>query len=173
VIDLGTLDGFIFSAAYDINDRGQIVGESHGPVMWRDGIATRLPVGDAVPEFGSPSANNDRGDIVGWLGYMGIRNNRAVVWRHGVPTDLNLEGGNSTAYDINDRGQIVGWWELVVPMGCAGAYVWERGRVTSLPSLTGNGGSAAGINNRGEIVGVSPIPNDPDPTGNGHAVLWR
>jgi probable HAF family extracellular repeat protein len=169
--DLGTIEGQGFSGAQAINSRGQIVGSSGGPVMWRDGVPTPLRKVPGAADFGEALDNNERGDIVGYFGFDGGPSiNRAVVWRRGVPTDLGLEAGSSHATGINDRGQIVGWRELV-PLENAGAFLWDRGRVTDLPSLTGAGGVAHAINNRGVIVGRSPAPGDP--FGYGHAVLWR
>ncbi|HEX6076839.1 MAG TPA: hypothetical protein VFZ32_16430 [Micromonosporaceae bacterium] len=64
-------------------------------------------------------------------------------------------------YGINNRVQIVGYTEL-------GAFLWERGRMTTLPRLVSTTG-AYDINDRGQIVGFSAIY--PDGT-NYHAVLW-
>lgn len=165
--DLGMVEGQSFSGAEAINDKGVIVGESGGPVVWRNGVPTALRKVPGADDFGNALDVNERGDIVGYWGFpSGATINRAVVWRHGVPTDLGFEGGVSHAYGINDQGQIVGWRETV-PMERWGAFLWERGRVTDLGDWT----TANAINDRGEIVGRGPFPNDA--TGLGHAYLWR
>ena len=168
--DLGTVAGQTFSQANAVNTHGLVVGESGGPVVWRHGTPHPLP---SLPgaEFGSALGTNDHGDVVGYLGYPSGRTvNRAVIWRNGRPVDLGFEDGVSQAFDVNDRGQIIGWRELV-PMESWAPFLWDRGAVTNLPSLTGTGGVATAINNRGEIVGRSPVPDDA--FGHGHAVLWR
>ena len=166
--DLGTVEGQSFSTAEAVNNRGQIVGESGGPVVWRRGAPTRLQLPGGA-EYGSALDNNDRGNIVGYAGFPSGRTiNRAVIWRHGIPTDL--ETGFSQATGVNDRGQIVGWRQPI-PFESSEPFLWERGRVTTLESLTGTGGLPAAINNRGEIVGSSPVPGDS--FGIVHAVVWR
>jgi probable HAF family extracellular repeat protein len=170
MIDLGTAEGWFFGQASGINNRGLIVGDSGGPVVWRRGGPTLLPL---IPGRirGAATGVNDRGDIVGYQGFAtGHAIQRATIWRHGVPTELGFEDGVSVARDINNKGQIVGWKESV-PWVSWGAFLWQRGRVTDLPSLTGVAGSAYAINDRGEIVGDSPIPDDS--FGYTHAVRWR
>jgi uncharacterized membrane protein len=122
-------------------------------------------------DCGAALGGNDRGNVVGYAGFPGGTSiNRGVLWLDGVPTDLDLVSGNSWANDVNHHGQVVGWRELV-PMQSSTAFHWNRGTVTNLPSLTGNGGLATAINNRAEIVGSSPIPGNP--LALGRAVLWR
>jgi probable HAF family extracellular repeat protein len=166
--DLGTAEGEFFGSAEAINNRGQIVGESGGPVVWHHRAAMPLQlVPDAV--HGSALDNNNRGDIVGYSLFAGgLSTNRAVIWHRGVPTDLGLQGGSSQAMGVNDRGQVVGWREPI-PNETNTGFLWHRGTVTDLPSLIGVGGSASAINNRGEIVGTSPTG---EPYGS-HAVLWH
>jgi probable HAF family extracellular repeat protein len=166
--DLGTIGDERFTTAEAINDHGQIVGSAGGPAAWRRGVPTRLPlIPDAVS--GSALDNNDHGDVVGYSEMPGGTTiNRAVIWRHGVPTDLGLDEGISQAVAVNDRRQVVGWREFN-DTGEVSAFLWERGRATNLVSLTGHGGFANDINDRGEVVGSAP---------NGelyvtHAVLWR
>jgi probable HAF family extracellular repeat protein len=168
--DLGTYRDDTFSAAQAINDRGVVVGDSGGPVVWRRGVPTGLRLLPGA-YTGSTYDNNDRGDVVGIMAYpSGASLNRAVIWRRGVPTDLGLERGSSFALGVNNRGQVVGWREPEPNVG-GEPFLWERGRATILPTLTGEGGSAVAINHRGEIVGNAPHPDDP--FGLGHAVLWR
>jgi probable HAF family extracellular repeat protein len=91
------------------------------------------------------------------------------MWRNGVAVDLGTPvTGNSMANGINDRGQIVGWSDR--PDGSFGAFLWERGTMTALESLTGNGGQAEAINNRCQVAGSGQVPEDPMVT---HAILWR
>jgi probable HAF family extracellular repeat protein len=169
--DLGTVPGQGFSSAEAVDGDGRAVGESGGPVVWRRSEPALLPL---VPEADSAAAldTNDRGTTI--VGYSlmpgGASINRAVMWRHGVPTDLGLERGSSHATGVNDRNQVVGSRELE-PLEGSGPFLWEDGRVTMLPALGGGGGGgAAGINNSGVIVGTSPDPAD---LNYAHAVIWR
>ena len=65
-------------------------------------------------------------------------------------------------HGINNRSQIVGSTN-------AGAFLWQRGQRTRLPSLVNSSG-AQGINDRGQIVGTSASMAGMD--ARFHAVLW-
>ena len=82
--------------------------------------------------------------------------------------DLGTLGGReSHAWSINNRGQVVG--DAINAAGASHAFLWEKGVMTDLGTLTGVGNSAAqGINNRGQVVGWSNTATDA-----GHAVLWE
>jgi probable HAF family extracellular repeat protein len=119
--DLGTLGGYE-SRAGDINNKGQIVGDSHTigsaerrAFIHQDGVMTSLGT-LAATGFRDSVANaiNERGQVVGHS-ETGTRVIHAFVWENGVMTDLNslvtLPTGwvLSDAIDINDNGDIVGW----------------------------------------------------------------
>jgi len=170
MIDLGTLGG-AYSRPTDINNAGQIVGQSTTaegrwhPFLWSDGVMTDLHPG--APNFNpypSPRVNNS-GQVI-WSGYpVGVSDTRdrphPFLWSNGVLTDLLGRAGS--ALGINDRGQVVGGstFDRV-------AYVWDNGTLQFLPSLGGTA-RANGINNRGQIVGSSQTAS---PT-IGHAVMWE
>lgn len=111
--DLGTLAGFGSSAAFAINDAGQIVGDSSSQtasqeaVLWQNGKATDL---GRLSSSGFSVANalNDVGQIVG------ESDGHAVLWQNGTITDLNtLLPANSgwvltDAQGISNAGQITG-----------------------------------------------------------------
>jgi probable HAF family extracellular repeat protein len=127
--DLGTLGG-INSWGRDINDAGQIIGESDydaGPgehysraFLWDDGQMSDL--GTLGGSFGAASAINNQGVIVGWAGNSDEQR-RAFVYEDGEMQDLNelictqTEQGTTfiptitltEARDVNDDGLIVGW----------------------------------------------------------------
>lgn len=122
MIDLGTGDSW--SRAYDINDRGQIVGWSGShAVLWDKGEMIDLGVGEA-------RAINNLGQVL--IGHH-------TLWEAGETTSL----GSFWANAINDRGQIAGRSGEI-------PAVWEDGVITTLGTVTGN---ANGINNKGQVVG--------------------
>ena len=85
--DLGVVPGDLASHAVAINNRGQVVGVSHGDstqtaFVWEKGKLTGLP---KLPRGGmsAPTAINDRGQIVGWCGGRQGEDRHvehAVVW---------------------------------------------------------------------------------------------
>lgn len=162
-----------FSAAYGINDQGEVAGAFNGPVgllpfrsIRRSAFLT-LPLlpGDTG---GAAYAINNRGEAVGYS--SGGSGERAVWWEragavHGLPS---LSGSSTRALAINEGGDVVG----VSGDSVRRAVLWPgRGSAVDLRTLPGYTHSeAAGINERGEIVGLATgIDGNPNRT---HAVLW-
>ncbi len=152
--DLGIGVLFLESGA-GINPAGRVVA---GGVLWDNGVVTDL--GTLGGCCTAANAINPAGQVVGYSYLPGNEVYHAFVWERGVMTDLGTLGGNSSAFDINSRGQIVG-------QSADRAFVWEKGVMTALVSLDRRfPSSATAINDAGQMVGVSTTERG------GRATLW-
>jgi probable HAF family extracellular repeat protein len=185
ITDLGTLPLDDYSLARAINERGQIVGASWGEyqhaVLWENDTITELAM---LPDDDSSTALgiNDRGQITGSAGGP-FNAPHAVLWDKDTVTDLGILDtwfdpslpvgrlGFSHAYDINERGQVVG---VSTTSTGVHAVIWENGTITDLGTLPGdNYSEARGINERGQIMGLSGMWDDDCHAGECNAVLWE
>ncbi len=124
VTDLGNLGGTGANAgnhACAINNHGQVVGHSELPhdttfhgFLWT--VETGMRDLGTLPRDFASAANgiNDGGDVVG-ASFDANFNPRAVLWKYGVPFDLNkrIAANPSGLYllvaqSINFSGEIVG-----------------------------------------------------------------
>lgn len=118
VIDLGVLGNARHSTGLDINNRGEVVGDSEFTYWggygarrafhWYDGVMTELPTfPDAEVNESTAIAINDRGEIVGWALLYENGSPIPAVWRNGEIHQVGSWIGQ--AADINDAGQISGF----------------------------------------------------------------
>ena len=172
-----TRPGGTYSAAYGINELGQIVGISNdatnafNATLWNTKTGTITDLG-TLPGFLFSVALgiNSQGQVVGYssdfcrlcevpkMTTIGPKNN-ATLWnlKTGEIIDLGtLPGGKySYAHGINELGQIAGtsydysWNENAIQWNAS------TGAITDLGALPGFTGAANGINNAGQIVGLS------------------
>jgi len=184
--ELDTLGGT--TQAYGINEHGQIVGESIVPVpkplyvekfphafLWEDGALTDLG-GDFEDPITIARAINDAGQIVGYshCGCRATPGPRAFLWDDETVTYLGTFGGSlSRAFDLNDRGHVVGEAERLSSrsgqvVASMQAFLWRDGRLINLGTLGGADGSARAINDAGQVVGWSTTAS-----GEKHAFLWQ
>ncbi|MBT8224731.1 MAG: hypothetical protein HKP61_02815 [Dactylosporangium sp.] len=164
-----------WARAYDINDRGQIVGQCGDEVttakacLWEPDGTLRIVAG-RPDDNAIARAINNRGVVVGSYGDAD-RHDRAFAWSAGVLTPLTgADDHSAIATDVNDAGTIVGHWYLPSPVG---PWVWRDGHLTELPASAS--GSRQGpptpyaVNRIGVIAGTSGTEDDPW----FHAVLWH
>lgn len=162
-VDLGTLPGYAYSLAADINDNGQVVGICYN----------REDVG---PYMGPYCWVNPRL-------YGGCSSAAAFVWENGTMTKLDIPGGCNAVYAraINNHGQIVGYSQDhtgIVRLDDAHAWTWKQETNWSAELLphthVGDEQSrfltyAYDINDQGLIVGEDSFL----PAGGGNAVTWQ
>jgi probable HAF family extracellular repeat protein len=119
--DLGNLGGAMNNEGVDINDLGQVAGNSdlagdttmHG-FLWQKGTGM-IDLGALPGDIGSDGDGlNNLGQVVGGS-WDAEGNDSAYIWQNGVMTDLNtLIPADSPLYlieatgTINDQGQIAG-----------------------------------------------------------------
>lgn len=152
------------SAAYDINDSGQIVGSRD---ITNDGLGLLgfLRDGENYVNIGTaPGGNfsealsiNEKGQIVGHWGnnVTGNPDLQAFLFQDGQMTNLAPALGtvHGSASAINNSGSVVGWFGQASWLD-AHAFIWQAGRVTDLGVISGGyTGEALAINDTGTVVG--------------------
>jgi uncharacterized membrane protein len=179
--ELPLITGDTSGAATAINDNGQIVGISgicdkaegrrtaKHPVLWENGTVTDIYPDAPAPWWNTPTAINQRGDVVGFAGDPAFVEGdvlHAFIWtredgirqlkplQHRTPEHIDSE-----AYGINEARQVVG-----VSCGADGcsAVIWDHSSVpTDLNDLKGGYSAhletAKDINDSGEITGRAII----------------
>jgi probable HAF family extracellular repeat protein len=164
VTDVGALGGvYTKSFVFDINDNGQIVGESVSDDYTKEHAF--LYSGSKMTDLGTLGgtksmayAINNSGQVVG-QSYT-ANTYHAFLYSGSKMTDLGRLG-TAVAYGINDSGQIVGWSDVTNDNG----FLYSGSTITDLGSLGGRNGCDVGsiarrINNSGQIAGESYIDNN-------------
>jgi probable HAF family extracellular repeat protein len=161
VQSLATLAGMEWSAAYGINNAGEVVGDgefANGTfrgLVWSPGGSVQL-LGTLGGTSSEATDVNGSGEVVGFSsladGYV-----NAFSTTGGTLKDLGTLGGSSYAYGINASGEIVGYSDLAD--GDTHAFLYDDGTMLDLNSLLpANSGwvleEAFGINAAGQITGM-------------------
>jgi len=112
---------------------------------------------------------NERGTIVGSYAtepVLGRNVGHAYVLDDGIFTSFDVPGlEGPTAYDINNRGVIVGTGSDLTPALASHGFILEDGVFTILDFPGATLTEALGINDRGQIVGVARIGSPARDTG--------
>jgi probable HAF family extracellular repeat protein len=177
--DLPLMPGDTSGAATAINDNGQIVGISgicdqavgrrtaKHAVLWENGTVKDIYPDAPAPWWNTPTAINQRGDVVGFSGDPAFVEGdilHAFMWTREDGIRLLKPLPNRTpphvdseAYGINENRQVVGVSCDAAQVDCR-AVVWNnRNTPTDLNDLKGSYSAhletAKDINNNGEITG--------------------
>jgi probable HAF family extracellular repeat protein len=123
----GSTEGPSMSYLRDINNQGQIVGQSIGaspgdvggraPALWQDGQPIELPSNN-VPDAEVAEHVNERGQVLvnSW--------EMPYLWTEGEVTPLPVP--NMNIVDLNDRGQVL------VQLDGGNVALWEDGQLTPI-----------------------------------------
>jgi probable HAF family extracellular repeat protein len=183
--DLPLIAGDSSGAATAINDNGQIVGISgicdqavgrhtaKHAVLWENGGVTDIYPNAPAPLWNTPTAINQRGDVVGFAGDPAFVDGdilHAFMWTRedGIRQLKPLrnrtpEHVDSEAYGINEARQIVGVSCDADLVDCR-AVIWDHGNTPKdlndlkAPGYSAVLTSAKDINNKGEITGRATDP---------------
>lgn len=168
--DLGTLGGST-SAAYGINDAGQVTGVSalsgdsrSSAFLYSNGRMVDL--GSLGGSFSQGSAINNAGQVTGYSFLANDNDFHAFLYSNGNMVDLGTLGGNSWGSAINAAGQVTG--NSFALDGSLHPFLYAKGRLNDLNSANGIAGSglalydANGLNDVGQITGT---------LANGHAYI--
>lgn len=141
--------------AWDINDQGDIVGETgehRGPrrgFVLASGKVTR--VGTLGGESSAVYALNNRGDFAGSSSIAGEAATHGFVSLAGAVWIIHPLGGTACyPKDINERGDVVGESTLRPEDPGTGGFLVRDGQLWPLPLST-----ALALNDRGDIVGAA------------------
>lgn len=172
--------------AYDINDRGMIVGrydranDSVGDMgfFYDAGALLDIPT---LPggNWAQAAAINNQGQVVGSWG-NDVTGNPAVsafVWETKTAIDLGpvLRTPRSAAHDISNKSMVTGWMGSArLDDGRAFTIDLRRATITDLgPIQGGTTSEGRAINDCGEVAGLGIVPDPEWPGPVWHPFLWR
>jgi len=168
------------SAAYGINNEGEVVGYSgtcssaYHAILWRNGTAISLPnlgVEGAVAFF-----INDRSEIAGQVASADGKTAYAALWKDGKITNLRTLPGDAAALatGINNYGQVVG--STIDSNGdWSHGFIWENGEMKDLNTMFPASSNlyitmANEINDQGQVSGMATVLSGPH-AGEIHALV--
>lgn len=161
----GCLDGQLSCEgfAYDINSRGDIVGNRSigGTPVNGAFLYSHRTFTDLGEPGSTATAISNRGNIAG------TSSGRAFIFRGGMMRDLGTLGGaGSSANDISENNKVVGVADTA--QGERHAFLWTNGEMRDLGTLGGSFSEATAVNRRGTTV----VGNSTTPTGEVHGFVY-
>lgn len=153
-------------SAFGINQHAAVVGTTMAAVTstlsrgfyWNLGIMLPLGTLRGMGTDTFATAINDKGDIVG-AGFRAPGDLRALRYVLGIPLEIGaLADGRAAvqAFDVNNRGEIVGYLSPGGTVSFAHAFIWRAGKFTDLGTLPGTNLSFANaLNEKTQVVGQS------------------
>jgi probable HAF family extracellular repeat protein len=169
ITDMGVLPGDASSAAYGVNDSGQVVGASisstgvSSAVLFSGGSLTDVGALASLSGPATAMAVNDAGSVLISAG-TGHRK-YGYVYSGGTLTELStqpgvLSGAENSAYAINNSGQITGVY--ATSSGTTAAFVYSGGTAATSIDIensetTFHDTAGFGINNLGAVVGSGTV----------------
>jgi probable HAF family extracellular repeat protein len=160
IVDLGTLDGFVQSAAAAVSDSGQVVGSAYTgeyeverAFSWTE-AGGMVDLGTLGGAHSRAVAVNESGQVVG-RSTIADGSEHAFSWTEaGGMVDLGTLGGSlSRSVAVNESGQVVGH-SLTVD-GYIRGFSWtQAGGMVDVGTLDGFAHSSAeAVSDAGQIVG--------------------
>jgi uncharacterized membrane protein len=162
--------GAVLTNAYDITNKGQVVGqyydaddgEQHGFSRDKRGRITTVDFPGVDGSLNESIGANDRREIVGGYGnYDPVAGelHGYVRDRTGRFTTNDFPGALvSSNFKNNNRGQVVGAYSVenrIVPMRQFRAYLYDHGRYTRIDSPGAAYTLATDVNDRGQVIGAA------------------
>jgi probable HAF family extracellular repeat protein len=159
------------------------------PFLWQNGVMNPLPT--LGGNNGAANQINNRGEAAGVAENSTadtacpapqVLQFKPVIWKRGAVTELRTvaEDPDGVAFAINDNGQAVGGsgvcapfsQQLYINLQSLHALLWQKGKVTDLGNLGGDGygfgNLALNVNSSGQAVGFSDLAGD----AGFHGFLW-
>jgi uncharacterized membrane protein len=199
-------DATVFQTHFAVNDRGEtagiyadkvgddgrvLPGSAHGFVKSRRGRVTSFDVPGAAEVL--VKGNNNRGQVVGEYAEAGAMPGPDGLFPSGsVHGFIRQPNGRITTFDvpfpylhdigdINDRGQIVGYYDDPSrPFNLSGGFLRQPdGRIVKLDVPGALSTDPRCINNKGEVfgsyvdAGAEPNPDGTIPQGVIHGFVWH
>jgi len=167
--DLGTLGTGTDAQAIQVNERGQVIGDSYtsfapgacygiasGAFIW-DRAQGMVDLGSFGGTCTMALDLNNHGQVVGASNVTGDNNQRAFLWENGSFRDLGGSPGEFTAADAVNEGGVAAGYTYLAGDTLLHAALWRHvGQLTDLGSVDNDACAwALALNDKDQVVGES------------------